>query len=347
MNVRFDVANWGGSGPAWERVRGTLLHQKVDRLPITAWRHFPGFEQSADSIARAHLAFQMRYGFDLLVVRPQFGYAAIPWGFAPSSDRNDYGFPITSERPLEDTKKWPQLNPIRCESTYEHIAQSVRIIKRNLPEDVPIILTVYGPLTTAHFLRGERLVGDLEPKEDNGYDPNFLGALAVITQGIEQLIEQCRKWIDGVYYISHFTSSDLFSDHEFAVSAMAKDLSLLRSMSAMEKLLILHLHGNELLYDEVLDYPVDVLSWHDRWVKPSLRDARMKTNTVLMGGLNEADTMHRETPAAVALQIGDAISQVEGRGLILSPGGPINLDTPSENLRALVTTLRELSESSG
>ena len=51
---------------------------------------------------------------------------------------------------------------------------------------------------------------------------------------------------------------------------------------------ILHVHGEkDLMFDQVLDYPVQVLSWSDRIAGPSLREARVKTSKCLMGGWNE------------------------------------------------------------
>ena len=41
------------------------------------------------------------------------------------------------------------------------------------------------------------------------------------------------------------------------------------------------------MFDQVLDYPVQVLSWSDRIAGPSLREARVKTSKCLMGGWNE------------------------------------------------------------
>ena len=342
VNVRLDVERWGRSGPAWNRVRAALLHERADRIPITAWRHFPGFEDS-EGLARVHLAFQMRYGFDLVVFTPTFGYTADPWGFVRGEEVDDHGRPVEPVRPFQGMDRWPDLQGADIHSApFSEVLRGLRLTRRNLREDVPLLLTVYGPLTTALFLRGDEIRHDIAGLA-SGEDKVGLGAaLETVESGIAGFLESALEIVDGIYYISYFTCSECTEGEEDALAALDWDLRPLKALSDRNTLLALHMHGVDLLFDEVIAYPVDVFNWHDRWAKPSLRDARMKSDAVLMGGINEADTMHRETPAAVSLQIGDAVSQVEGVGLIIAPGGPIDLDTPSENLRAAVDAVDEL-----
>ncbi|MFP4200802.1 MAG: uroporphyrinogen decarboxylase family protein [Bacillota bacterium] len=342
VNARLDVRGWGGSGPAWDRVRAALMHERADRIPITAWRHFPGFEDS-EGLARVHLAFQMRYGFDMVVFTPPFGYTAEVWGFDRGEESDEHGRPTRPVRPFEGMRRWPSLRGEGVSATpFSEVIRAVRLTRRNLAEDVPVILTVYGPLTTALFLRGDEMRRDLRGIISDEDSAEIAPALEVIHRVTSQFLDAALEVVDGIYYISYFTCAEHTGDEEIALRALDRDLRPLVELEDRQKLLALHMHGEDLLFDEVMDYPADIFNWHDRWAKPSLRDARMKTEAVLMGGINEADTMHRETSAAVSLQVGDAVSQVEGRGIIISPGGPINLDTPSENIRAAVAAVEEL-----
>ncbi|MFO8060726.1 MAG: uroporphyrinogen decarboxylase family protein [Bacillota bacterium] len=340
--MRFDVASWGGHGPHWERVRAVLGHESPDRPPITAWRHFPSFENSAEGLARVHLAFQMRFDYDLLMFTPPFAYTAVPWGYEPGTDFDEYGRPTHPERPFAALQQWPVLSTAGVqEGIFDEMLESLRLTVRNLPSEVPVLLTAYGPLTTAYFLRGEAIASDLG--REGVLDGDFREALRTIDSSLRDFYSAGLEIADGLYLISYFAASDILGDRELTTDMMRLDLSPLHHFSAADRLLALHLHGNDILFDEVLDQPLDVLNWHDRWVKPSLRDARIKSDLVLMGGMNEADTIHRETPSAVSLQVEDAVSQVEGRGLIVAPGGPIKVSTPVENLRAVVAAVDALS----
>ncbi len=341
MHLRFDVAGWGGTGPHWDRLRAVLRHERPDRLPITVWRHFPDFEDSAESLARVHVAFQMRFGFDLVVFTPPHAYTARPWGYRPGAQMDEYGRPVDAFRPFARSGRWPDLSIAGAvDGALGETLDAIRLTARNLPDDAPLIMTVYGPLTTAYFLRGDALADDLGM--GLGLDSGLAEAVESISVSLGEFCRCALQIADGLYLISYFAGTDIASDPQQARELMDIDLALLKPFYAEEKLLMLHMHGNDILFDEALDHPVDVLHWHDRWVKPSLRDARIKSEAVLMGGINEADTIHRETAAAVSLQVEDAISQVEGRGLIVAPGGPIKVSTPVSNLRAAAAAVGDV-----
>ncbi len=335
MHVRFDVSNWGGVSSHWDRLRAALLHEKTDRMPVSMWRHFPGFESSSEELARVHLAFQLRFDFDLMVFSPRYAYTAEPWGYVPSEELDEQGRAVDAHRPFSGLEKWPDLSVPRAdEGVLGTVLDALGLTVRNLPHEVPLILTVYAPLTTAYLLRGEHLAGDVDE------DGCMSEELAAATDAIEEtLADFCRRALqvaDGLYVISYFCGDQVIEDEEAGRRLMQRELSFVERFSDCERLLALHMHADHILFDDILEYPLDVLSWHDRWVKPSLRDARIKSDKVLMGGINESDTVHRETEAAVSLQVEDAISQVKGKGLIVAPGGAIKLDTPVQNIRAVI-----------
>ena len=99
-------------------------------------------------------------------------------------------------------------------------------------------------------------------------------------------------------------------------------------------------------FEKLKDYPVNCLNWHDRHTWPSLKEARRLTDKCLMAGIRSApyfvngvlqydDIILDGTPAEIAEHVKDAISQVDGRGLILAPGCVVNPKASAENLMAL------------
>ncbi len=69
--------------------------------------------------------------------------------------------------------------------------------------------------------------------------------------------------------------------------------------------------------------------------------ALLGPDVVLMGNIPPTEIMVYGTPEQVESAAYECIAQVEGRGLILAPGGGTNGDTPAENIDALVlATLR-------
>jgi len=54
---------------------------------------------------------------------------------------------------------------------------------------------------------------------------------------------------------------------------------------------MLHLHGTEVMFDEFLDYPVQIINWHDRETRPSLILGQQRFRGVVCGGLQREKTM--------------------------------------------------------
>ena len=84
----------------------------------------------------------------------------------------------------------------------------------------------------------------------------------------------------------------------------------------------------------------DVLNWSHRI---DVREAREKTHgrMCLLGNVPPLDVGVRGTPEMVRQSARDVIQKSEGRGLILSMGGGVSMDTPAANLRALSEAARQ------
>ena len=97
---------------------------------------------------------------------------------------------------------------------------------------------------------------------------------------------------------------------------------------------ILHIHGADIFFDLVADYPVQAVNWHDRRVPPGLREARERHPRCFVGGLNETETLPQGPASRVREEALEAIEQVKGLGLIVGPGCVFDLRTPEAHLEA-------------
>ena len=98
---------------------------------------------------------------------------------------------------------------------------------------------------------------------------------------------------------------------------------------------MLHIHGENVMFDAVADYPVQAVNWHDRETPPSLREALIRFPGALVGGLNRRGTMVGGTPDDVRREAQDALEQTGGRRFILGTGCVLFLTTPVGNIRAV------------
>ena len=63
-----------------ERLEATLKGEKVDRVAVALWRHFPVDDQRPEDLAAATLEFQRLYDFDLVKVTPASSFCLKDWG---------------------------------------------------------------------------------------------------------------------------------------------------------------------------------------------------------------------------------------------------------------------------
>jgi uroporphyrinogen decarboxylase len=139
---------------------------------------------------------------------------------------------------------------------------------------------------------------------------------------------------DGIFFSARFASYEILSEAEYNRFARPGDLMVL-SAAAGGWFNILHVHGQHPMVPLLADYPVQALNWHDRTASPDLADAAHLFPGALMGGVDQYRTLQLGTPAQVEAQIHNAIKQMSGRRLIISPGCTYPLDVPQANLRAM------------
>src|SRR5690242_12071804 len=109
-------------------------------------------------------------------------------------------------------------------------------------------------------------------------------ALATIAENLRfHIHDAIDAGADGVYFALQGCTSTIMPEEMYREFGRPYDLLALQG-GVNGWLNILHVHGDrDLMFDQVLDYPVQVLSWSDRIAGPSLRDARMMTSKCLMG----------------------------------------------------------------
>jgi uroporphyrinogen decarboxylase len=97
---------------------------------------------------------------------------------------------------------------------------------------------------------------------------------------------------------------------------------------------MLHLHGEAVMFDQVVDYPAAIVNWHDRQTPPTLAEAQARFPGVVCGGLRQWETMVLGTPEQVRAEASDAIQQTGGTRFILGTGCVLPTTAPRGNILA-------------
>ncbi|MGH2614536.1 MAG: uroporphyrinogen decarboxylase family protein [Thermomicrobiales bacterium] len=318
-----------------DRLHAALSGDVADRPPVALWRHFPEEDQTAAGLAAATVNWQREFPGDFVKFMVPGDSPTIDWGLrsvydgAPSGTRRPIFHPVTQ---ASDWARLPGLD-VR-EGFHGEMLAAVRMAKRDLPPDVPLLQTIFSPLTIAAKLSDGRVAEHLS------------GSPAAVHAGLRRITEVTRAFAvaslaagaDGVFFATQLADRSLLSEEDYREFGVPYDLQALDALPAGTPLL-LHLHGAAPMLDLAGRYPPGALSWHDRRFGPPLHEVARGSGRPVSGGIDE-DAILTASEAEVAAQAADAVRQVDGRGLIVAPGCVIPVATPAANIRAVLQAVQ-------
>lgn len=97
---------------------------------------------------------------------------------------------------------------------------------------------------------------------------------------------------------------------------------------------VAHLHGNDVYFGKISQYPVDVINWHDLETPPDLATAKLLFPGAVCGGLRQWETLVNGTPSQVTAEARDAISKTESQRFVLGTGCVLPITAPHSNIMA-------------
>ncbi len=313
------------------RLESCLCGEQPDRVPVALWRHFPVDDQQPQSLAAAVSNFQRSYDFDFIKVTPASSYATKDWGTTDKWTGNpegtrDYQTPVITR--FDDWSALKKLEPRK--GALGKMLETLKTLAKEYSPEVPFIQTIFSPLAQAKNLVGkERLLLHLRTC------PEALHiGLRTITETTIDFINEARKTgIDGIFFAVQHAQYSLLSEPEFATFGRYYDLQVLETVRDLW-LNVGHIHGADIMFDQVCDYPVAVLNWHDRETSPTLAEAQHRFNGVVCGGLRQWDTLVLGDPKQVAREAKEAIEQTGGVRFILGTGCVLPTTAPHGNILA-------------
>ena len=312
------------------RLEATFAGDPVDRPAVALWRHWPVDDRHGSELARATLTFQQSYDFDFIKVTPNSNYCVEGYGAVANWRGNEEGTYVWGERVIQSPADWEKLAPLDpSQGLLAEVIAANRIIGAAIGGEVPFISTIFNPLAQAKNLAGERLLADLRQ-----HPAAVLKGLATITESILRFIEVLKTTgAAGIFLALQHASYDLLTAEEYRTFGRPFDLQILEATAGMWFNLI-HLHGSNVMFDQVADYPAQLLNWHDLETPPSLPEALTKTSLALCGGLRQWETMVRGNPDAVRVEALAARAATGDRHFVLGTGCVTPIVAPTCNLVA-------------
>lgn len=316
-----------------ERLENTIAGEPTDRVPVALWRHFPGDDQRANDLARSTVDFQKVYDWDFVKVTPSSSFCVNDYGVQDSWEGSLEGTRVYTKRAVERSLEWTTLRPLDpARGSLGRQIEAVRSICEALSDDVPVIQTIFSPLTQAKHIAGhERLIEHMRTQPDRLHS-----GLSLITETTMRFIEALKRLpIAGIFYAIQYASYGLLSENEYATFGLPYDQKILQTLPSKWWLNVVHLHGNLPMFKFAPQLPAQVVNWHDRTTEPTLAIGKTLINGAVCGGVAQWEHLHQGSPATVKQAVRDAIEETNGRRLIVSTGCVAMITSPLSNLRAV------------
>lgn len=314
-----------------ERLEACLDGQVLDRPPVALWRHFPVDDQTPEGLAAATLSWQHTFDFDLVKVTPASSYCIKDWGGDDAWRGNPEGTRDYTKRVIQNPEDWAKLPELSPSSPHlRDELQCLRMLRNELGEDTPIIQTIFNPLSQA-----KNLVGGGQLLVDLRRNPEAVHAgLEIITRSTQRFIEALYDiGISGIFFAVQHAQYGLLTEAEYNSFGRAYDLRLLTAAEGMW-IKLLHLHGLNVMFDLFVDYPVNIINWHDRETWPSLGTGLGRFPGVVCGGVN-IETLVFGDPQRVRGEAIDALEVTGGQRMLLGTGCVTPVIAPFGNILAV------------
>jgi uroporphyrinogen decarboxylase len=320
-----------------ERLAAALARTPVDRPPVSFWRHVPEMDHTARGLAEAMLAYQLRWDLDFIKVMSSGVYCVEDWGCRVAYQGAPSGAKQCTEHAVKTAEDWARIRPLDPGAgALGRELEAVELIVKERADDVPVIHTVFSPLTVARKLAGDRLANDLRVRPEA-----VLPALDAITETFARYVgATLDAGADGIFFATQTASIEVFTKTEHGRFDAPYARRVLERIRGRSDFTLLHIHGTGIFFDRLAAFPVHAINWHDRLTPPTLADGLRRFSGAVAGGLSEWSTLRNGPAAAVEAETRDAIEQTDGTGLIVAPGCVLPLDVPDAHLEAVVATVK-------
>lgn len=314
-----------------ERVLAAIRKQEVDRIPYSIWYHLPHYDQDPVALAEEQIRLAELYNLDFIKMMPFGNYVAQDYGLSVSFYCKKDQPAFEREFGIHTVEDWLKIEPLPAiYGTYGKQLQLTQQMAKRLKDDIPFVQTIFSPLTVAKKLAGPRIFEDIKSHPDYVHQ-----ALSAITETTINFVKaNIEAGVSGFFLATQCATSDFMEESEYNIFGKQYDLQVLDAYKDLTYFNILHIHGDNAYFKDLVDYPVHCINWHDRWTKPSLEEARHLTDKCLMGGINEK-WLENARYEDVAHHVEEAVEMAGRRGFMLTPGCCIELGTPDVNLLAV------------
>ena len=323
----------------WSRVYAAIKGEETDRVPVALWRHFPQDDLSIEKLVRHTLDWQNKWQFDLVKFMPAGTFSAEAWGAVSAYEGASNGARSVIEPAVRHIEDWKHIRRVDTRrGPFGRQNEALGYVARALRGSVPLLQTVFSPLTTARKLSSDRIYADIRCAPEVIEE-----ALEIITEmTIDYALQAIEAGAHGMFFATQLASSRLLTVQEHERFGKRYDLRVFEALRGKARVNMLHAHGDDIMTQQLGTYPADMFNWHDRLAQPTLAKALGVFDGLLVGGIDEHRTLLHGTDADIADEICEAIGQTGGRRLMIGPGCVVPVSVSDKAIAAVMRAVHEV-----
>jgi uroporphyrinogen decarboxylase len=324
-----------------QRLEQTLAGERLSRPPIALWQHFPGDDQRPTDHAKAIAAFQKQWNFDFIKVTPANTYSVVDYGIKEGWAGSPEG--VRDHQPwVRRSLEWTELrrlDPLR--GSLGQQAETLALLVEQYGDEVPILHTVYSPLSQAGLLSSpDDLLRTLRTQPER-----LKTGLNTLTENTLRHLDSLRKLpLAGIYYQMDLAHYAIMNTAEYLEFGRPYDLKILEALPAAWWLTVVYLKGNAPMLELLADYPAQAVAWDDSESQTDLAKGQSLLKKTLVGGLGRWQPLVLGMPGEAREQAKHAWEACLETRLILASAAPLYLTTPRANIRAVRQWVEDMAK---
>ena len=323
-----------------ERVRAALNGEAVDRPPYAFWTHMPGIDLDPQRLAEATASFAARYDLDFVKSMPNGLYCVEDWGcVCDYSGIAQGGVAEVVDPAIKTVRDWRTLDVVDItRGSYGRELEHLTALLQRVGPGVPVLSTAFSPLTIAGKLSNGA------SREHIALDPDAVrSGLEVITEVTCAFVrETVARGCAGMFFAIQEATRSAYGEEAYRAFGEPYDRRVIEAAKdAGGWFNVVHMHGDDILFDLLKNYDVTALNWHIGETPPSVSDYRGSGGTKpIVGGLQRGHITQQDR-AGIEADIQRALSESSGRGLLLAPACVIRHPVDEATLTWTAARIRE------
>ena len=345
-----------------ERVRAAIRFEQTDCIPVGPYManhcsvssgyRLKDCYTDGEKLARAQYDAWKFYGQDILTVQADNYY--IPEGFGAKIVMPDNADHTPSMigcvvEDLADVYKLPRLDPT-CDGRMHVYLKAMRVLRDLVGDEAALRSCGVGPFTLAAHLRGtEQFLMDLIDAITEEDEEKKEQLLTLIGRCTDILVDFSTAMLDAgadiVQCADSLASLDMISPTIYETFAFPFEKEYFRRMkepcAKKGAFRLSHIcGGNSAVYRDYRNLDADLIEIDSKVDLAYAKEQLKGSHTAMIGNLAPVATIMQGTPDEVTRAAQEAMEKAEGFGFILGSGCEVPIQTPRENILAMIRAAR-------